>query len=526
MDIFIDNLRGRILRRTALFALIVLAAVSWVLHAAYQQAYRSAEERLRSVAQLIARGIEGDFREADDVLRVVNGHVAPERIRFPKIYRNDGELASAAPMCMDKDFFAGWLGNIDIGVHGSVALLDLELNLVARRPEAWQALGNPINEEQLRRFVAENRQEDFYRLRSPLDAVERIYVVRRIAGLPLLVVLGMASEEAFAEWRGQAVWFLIGTLALLGVSALAAYHYLKVVQQGDALAWRSQAIDASGDAIIITSDQGVIEYVNPAFCAMTGYAAHEAIGNTPRLLKSGQHDECFYRRLWSTILAGDAWRGELVNRRKDGSYYCDLVTISPVRDAKGGVARFLAIHRDITERKRMEADLSQLAHFDRLTGLPNRALFFDRVERAIIEARRAQHGFSVLYLDLDGFKAVNDQHGHEAGDALLCEVAERLADCVRASDTVGRLGGDEFAVLLRTTNRQEDAALVAQKIVASLVVPLVLADYTCRVGASVGVAMHPDDGVNVESLLRSADMAMYEAKRRGKNCWVCASDLA
>lgn len=608
--ITIDSTRRKILLRMILFALVVIAAVAWGLHSSHQQVRRDVEVRLLGLAQLIAKGIEGNFREADYVLRDVIGHVAPQRIRYPdpdtqheermrqllrdkaaslpsihgigvmdancivayaareapgfdlgarpycramrepggrdsyisgvylgqqnflqltrarKIHQRDGRFAGAALLRMDMGFFASWLQSIDVGVQGSAALLDLDLNLAARLPAAQQALGKPVNEERLREFVAANRLDAFYRLRSPLDEVDRIYVVRRIEGLPLLVVLGAATDVAFSDWRGQATWFVIGAVALLGVSGLATRHYLKVMQQGDALGWRSQAIDASSDAVIITSDQGVIEYVNPAFTVMTGYTAREAIGNTPRVLKSGRQNELFYRRLWATILAGESWRGELINQRKDGSRYCDLMTISPVRDAKGTVVRFIAIHHDITARKRMEEDLSQLAHFDRLTGLPNRALFYDRVERAISEARRAQHGFSLLYLDLDGFKAVNDQHGHEAGDALLCEVAKRLAACVRESDTVGRIGGDEFAVLLRTTNRQEDAIAVAQKIVEALVLPVGLSGFTCRVGASVGMALHPDDGVNVESLLRSADLAMYEAKRRGKNCWVCACDLA
>ncbi|MDP2794944.1 MAG: diguanylate cyclase [Sulfurisoma sp.] len=607
--ITIENTRRQALLRTALFALAVVAAVAWVLHASHRQAQQGAEERLRSLAQLIAKGIEGSFRESDYVLRDVIGHIDPARLRFPdpdaghmarvrrllqekarslphiygiglmnadcvgthaardvpgvdlggkpecramrapggsdvyvsgvhlgqqnflqigmarKIRNGDGRFAGAALLRMEMSFFDGWLRNIDVGARGSAALLDLDLNLAARRPAAPQALGKPVDDERLRRFVAQNRLDGFDRTRSPVDDIDRIYIVRRVEGLPLLVVLGLASDEVFAEWRTQAAWFLAGALALLAMAALVTRHYLKIVQQGDALGWRSQAIDANSDAVTITNERGVIEYVNPAFVAMTGYTAREAIGNTPRVLKSGRQDDRFYRRMWATIMAGAPWRGELVNRRKDGSFYHDLVTISPVKDGEGRVARFIAIHHDITQRKYMEEELAQLAHFDRLTGLPNRVLFFDRVERAINEARREQSGFTVLYLDIDGFKAVNDRHGHEAGDALLREVAGRIAGCVRDSDTVGRIGGDEFAVLLRTVNRPEGAAAVAQKIIEALAPPVEFSGHACRVGASVGIALHPDDGVNVEALLRNADIAMYEAKRRGKNCWVCAGDL-
>ncbi|MCK9387174.1 MAG: diguanylate cyclase [Sulfuritalea sp.] len=608
-SITIENTRRQVIRRAMLFALAVVAAVAWVLHTAYLQTRLGAEDRLRSLAQVIAKGIEGSFRESDYVLRDVIGHIDPGNIRFPdpdsrrkervrrllqekaqtqpniygisimstdcivayaareepgfnlgkrpycqamrgqndmdsyisgvypgqqnflqltmarKIRNSDGRFAGAALLRMETGFFESWLHNTDVGVRGSAALLDLDMNLVARRPAAQQALGKPVDDERLRRFIAENRLDTIHRLRSPVDKVDRIYIVRRVGGLPLVVVLGLATEEVFAEWQTQALWFVIGALTLLAVSAVATRHYLKIVQQGDALGWRSQAIDANSDAVTITDDQGVIEYVNPAFTAQTGYTAQEAIGSTPRVLKSGRQDDLFYRRMWTTILAGAPWRGELVNRCKDGSLYCDLMTISPVKNAEGRVVRFIAIHHDITQRKRMEEDLAELAHFDRLTGLPNRALFFDRVERAITEARREQNGFTVLYLDLDGFKAVNDQHGHETGDALLREVAKRLGSCVRESDTVGRIGGDEFAVLLRTVNRLEGAAAVAQKIIEALATPVALEGYTCRVGASVGIGLHPDDGVNVEALLRNADFAMYEAKRRGKNCWVYAGDL-
>lgn len=609
-DITIRNTRRHVLWRATLFALVVVAAVAWVLQASYRQARLGAEERLRNLAQLTAKGIEASFRESGYVLRDVVGHTDARRIRYPdpdarhaefarrllqekaqslshvhglgimnadcivayttrevpgvdlgtrsycqalrarsdtdsyvsgvyagqenflqltqaqKIRGADGRFAGAALLRIDMGFFENWLRNLDIGAHGSAALVDLDLNLAARRPAAQQALGRPVDDAHLRRFVAGKRFDAFFQQRSPLDDVDRLYIVRRLEKLPLLVVLGLSTDEALAEWRTQAVWFLVGALALLAMSALATRHYLRLVQQGDALGWRSQAIDANSDAVIITDNQGVIEYVNPAFTAMTGYTASEALGKTPRVLKSGRQDELFYRRLWAPLLAGAPWRGELVNQRKDGTLYCDLMTISPVKNADGQVVRFIAIHHDITQRKRMEEDLAQLAHFDRLTGLPNRALFVDRVERALAEARRSQNGFAVLYLDLDGFKAVNDQHGHDAGDALLREVAARIVGCVRDSDTVGRLGGDEFAVLLRTASRPEGVAAVAQKIIEALAPPVQLDGYACRVGASVGIALHPDDGVNVDALLRSGDLAMYEAKRRGKNRWVCASDLA
>ncbi|MBI4986231.1 MAG: diguanylate cyclase [Rhodocyclales bacterium] len=442
-----------------------------------------------------------------------------------KIRRGDGRLAGAALMRMDMSAFDQWLKDIDVGAHGSAALLDLDLNLAARRPATPQALGKPVADESLRRFVAAGRGEAIWRMRSAVDEVERIYIVRRVDKPALLIVLGLATEDVFAAWSQRAIWIVLATLALLGAAALAVRHTLQIAQQAAALAWRSQAIDASDDAVVITDAAGTIEYVNPAFTFVTGYTAQEVRGRTPRVLKSEQQNEYFYRRMWTLILAGTTWRGEIINRRKDGSLFHDLMTISPVKDAAGTVVRFVAIHHDITQRKRAEEELAQLAHFDRLTGLPNRALFLDRIERVIAAARREQSGFSLLFLDLDGFKAVNDSHGHEAGDRVLRAVADRIRACVRESDTAARLGGDEFAVLLRTVAHREAAVIVAQKIIDSVAQAYAVAGGECRIGVSVGVALHPDDGVNAEALLHSADFAMYEAKRQGKSRWICAGDL-
>lgn len=605
----LNKTRRRVFLRAAAFFLAVIAAAGWALHTSYLQSRRHAEDDLRGMAQLLAKGIEGSFRESDYVLRDVIGYLEPGKIRFPdpdaehvkkihrlltektkslpniygigimndacivayaareaagfnlgkkpaclamhaqeesdtyissvyqgsqnflqvelarKIRHPDGRLAGAALLRMDMGFFDGWLRDMEIGPHGSAVLLDLDLNLVARRPAVRQLLGKPINDENLRRFVAENRADATYQMRSPVDGVERIFVVHRLEGAPLLVVTGLSSSEVFSEWAAQSAWFAGGVLLLLLVSALATRHYLVTLSQADALSWSSQAVNASDDAIIITDAQGVIEYVNPAFTAMSGYTCEEVVGETPRVLKSGCQDDDFYRRLWRTIVAGTPWRGELRNRHKNGDIFCDLMSISPVKDDKGQVVRFVAIHHDITQRKRMEDELAQLAHFDLLTGLPNRMLFFDRAERVIAEARRAQGGFSVLFVDLDGFKAVNDLHGHETGDALLREVASQLLACVRESDTVARYGGDEFAVLLRTVCRHEEACIVAQKIIDAVSAPLEVLGHPCQIGASVGVATYPDDGVDVESLLRSADFAMYQAKQRGKNRWIYAGDL-
>lgn len=287
----------------------------------------------------------------------------------------------------------------------------------------------------------------------------------------------------------------------------------------DALKSRAVALEAASEGVIITDRQGIIEYVNPAFTAGSGYPAEEAIGRTPALLKSGIQPPEFYQRLWTTILAGQVWQGEIVNRRKDGSLYTEATAIAPVKAEDGHISHFVAIKHDVTERKRLEVQLAHMAHFDDLTNLPNRALFFDRLRQALTHAKRNQTRFALLFVDLDGFKDMNDAHGHETGDALLREAGQRLAACVRTSDTVARVGGDEFTVILQEVAAREDAGQVADKIIQTLDLPFDLSGHECRIGASIGISLYPDHGEDVEILLSRADTAMYNVKHSGKNAF-------
>lgn len=285
----------------------------------------------------------------------------------------------------------------------------------------------------------------------------------------------------------------------------------------EALNTRSVAIEAAAEAVVIADPNGIIEYVNPAFTQMTGFQADEVIGQRPSILKSGQQGAEFYRQLWSTITAGKAWRGEIVNRRKDGSLYTEIMAIAPVHDSQNNIIHYVAIKHDISTRKELEARLEHLAHFDVLTNLPNRPLFFDRLERAIASARRNGGAVGLLFLDLDGFKEVNDTCGHDIGDQLLREVGQRLQACIRDSDTVARMGGDEFTVVLRNISAPINAEAVAGKIIGSLCTPFHLAGHEFHIGASIGISLYPLHADSLESLVSYADQAMYAVKRKGKN---------
>ena len=278
-----------------------------------------------------------------------------------------------------------------------------------------------------------------------------------------------------------------------------------------------KAVEQSPASIMVTDRQGLIEYVNPKFCRMTGYTPAEVLGQTPRILKGGFLGEDFYRELWRTILDGKEWHGVFQNRTKGGDLVWALASISPIRDEAGTVTHFVSVQEDFTEIKRLQDRMDNLAHHDQLTGLPNRTLFYDRLKHSHALARRRGLGYALFYLDLDGFKGINDTHGHERGDHLLAEVGRRISQCVRESDTVARLGGDEFAVLLADLQDRDTAAGLARLVIEAVTRPFCLAGVECTIGVSIGIAFYPADSDSPERLLSCADAAMYRVKGQGKN---------
>ena len=275
--------------------------------------------------------------------------------------------------------------------------------------------------------------------------------------------------------------------------------------------------DATTEAIMITDAQGVIKRVNPAFSSICGYTATEAIGQTPHILNSGRHDKLFYEEMWNTLLASGRWEGEVWNRRKNGEIFPVWQVASVVRDDAGQPVEFVSLSIDITQRKRSEAEITYRANYDALTGLPNRNLLTERLGQALKQARRESTRVAVMFVDLDFFKQVNDTLGHATGDRLLQAVAERMRLCVRETDTIARQGGDEFVVLLSDVDDTAAASVVADKIIAQMIAPFTLDDHEIHIGASIGITIFPDDGSDIETLFRNADLAMYRAKAAGRN---------
>lgn len=279
----------------------------------------------------------------------------------------------------------------------------------------------------------------------------------------------------------------------------------------------ASVFEKSEQGIMIASADASIQQINRAFTKITGYSADEAIGQTPRMLKSNRHDQAFYQSLWQTLNEAGSWEGEIWNRRKNGEVYPEWLSITAVKDEQDVVSSYIGIFTDISEKKLREARIRHLAHYDVLTELPNRALFTERLEQALSYAHRSGKTVAVLFMDLDRFKLINDSQGHLAGDALLQTVAGRLVDCVRQEDTVARPGGDEFAIILNEVSSIEAVALVAKKLCARVAEPLDLDGMQTKITASIGISLYPADDIDPVSLLRNADTAMYRAKEAGGN---------
>lgn len=286
-----------------------------------------------------------------------------------------------------------------------------------------------------------------------------------------------------------------------------------------------KVFETSLEGIMITSPEGIIESVNPGFAAITGYSLPEVLGKTPRVLQSGRHERSFYTAMWETLLLEGSWRGEVWNKRKNGEIYPQWLSISMVRHEDGSLANYVAIFSDISERKQMEERVRYLAHHDALTGLVNRTMFLEHLHRGLAHARRNLKMVGVMFLDLDGFKAVNDTQGHAAGDFILQEAACRLRHSVREDDVVARFGGDEFVILFEGITHLEHLAKIAGKIVHVLNEPFVFNQQLLRISTSIGVSLYPKDGVHADVLVQRADSAMYAAKRQGGSRFVFADDV-
>lgn len=352
---------------------------------------------------------------------------------------------------------------------------------------------------------------------SPLDAQEYFWKFVSFAG-----------RDVFAARARAQLWQTLGVYAaLMGAAGFGCWILARARvrnrQAEEELRLSAAVMDSTAEGALVTDARGHIVRVNHAFGAISGWTPADVLGREARelwwLSENEQEEEP-----WRDLVVRGEWRGEVWSRRRSGEAYPAWLTLSAVCDLEGRVAHYVGMFSDISDRVAAERELKRLAHHDALTGLPNRALFYDRLGSALKRARRYQTHLAVLNLDLDRFKSINDELGHEAGDAVLVETGRRLESCLRETDTAARLGGDEFAVVLTDLTDPASAAIVAQKIVVALTQPVMLGPRLRSVGVSVGISVFPNDGDETDALLRRADEAMYEVKKTGQVGWRFAGD--
>ena len=376
--------------------------------------------------------------------------------------------------------------------------------------------------------------DDYFRRAGHTASDSRFHAVQRIVVAGRTWTLALYSLPSFEDLLDKNKPQLVGiggvvTSILLALLTLLLAHgralalqaarrmNRELIEREERLRLAATVFETVDEAVMVTSPDNRIVAVNPSFTRITGYSADEVIGRDPKLFASGKHPPEFFKELWETLLAKGIWKGELWNRRKNGEVYVGWFSFNRVFDETDKLTHYVAVFSDISERKAAEERIHQMAHYDRLTNLPNRALFSDRFRQALAKADRDKTRMALLFIDLDKFKPVNDTHGHNAGDMLLVETAKRLAGCVRGSDTVSRVGGDEFIVLLSTIEAEQNALMVAEKIRYALNQPFDLAGLDLRISSSIGVAVYPEHGGNEEQLSQCADIAMYRAKESGGN---------
>ena len=375
-------------------------------------------------------------------------------------------------------------------------------------------------------------------LRMPnVDGMEVVDAVRRLDdNLPIIVLsgTGILSDAIDALRRGAWDYLAKPVADLVELELVVArcverarlvrenrnYHQnleLQVRERTAELRKLSTAVEQSANSVVITDINGIIEYVNPKFTAVSGYSSEEAIGQNPRILKSDKHTKSYYLEMWKTISAGKEWQGEFCNKTKDGRLYWELSSIAPIKDENGTITSYVAIKEDITGRKQHEEQLYYQANFDVLTGLPNRHYFKKYLEMQLELIDRDNQYLTLMVLDIDNLKYVNDTFGHEFGDLLIKEIGLRLESVCGQNSVVSRFVGDEFTVIPPLSADAADARQRAEQIRAAMNDVFIVRETEIKTTASIGVVVYPEDGECVESLLKNGEAAMYQAKKDGKN---------
>ncbi|MBF0152315.1 MAG: EAL domain-containing protein [Magnetococcales bacterium] len=340
------------------------------------------------------------------------------------------------------------------------------------------------------------------------------------AQVPVIMITGLNDEESVDKAFDVGATDFVPKPIHWAILRNRVRYLLQVLSAERQLYLAANVLESTAEGVVVTDPEATILSVNPAFQRITGYQAEEAIGRPMSLLQSGRHDAAFYQYLWKSLTSDNSWQGEIWNRRKNGEIYPQWTHINAIRSPRGNTTNYVMVFSDLTASKESEENLLYLTGHDLLTGLPNRLMFHERLGSLLAEAKREPEAMiAVFLLDLDRFKVVNDTMGHDVGDRLLVEVAQRLSACIPPHATLARVGGDEFGVILPHPESTNDAAALARDILARLSELYKMDSMEFFLGCSIGIGIYPLDGEDVKTLTKNTDAAMSHAKEQGRNNW-------
>lgn len=446
-------------------------------------------------------------------------------IQLARAIRRDGRFDGVVAIAVSPEEWARQLASFEAGPRDTLTLVNARGHVLMRTLDGASHFGKQA--PQKREYILHPEQkEGHYIAHASVDGVLRVYGWTRLRNPELIMLSGIALEDALAPVREMSrrmrLRAALATLlfaVIIGGLLLALARYERAGRRlAEQEAHSRNIVEHMADGIVVVDVDGRIVRVNPAFCAITGFSPGALDGQPVSALCADGEQHCELSRLVSQTGSGH-WSGDFDGVRADGSRYVGHAVISAVADSDEHQVRRVVLLSDVTELRRKDKEMWHQANFDRLTGLPNRALLADRIDGMLRRARRNHTEVAVLFIDLDDFKPVNDDFGHDVGDLLLREVAGRLQRLFRDEDTVSRLGGDEFVVAMHAELNSGFGQNAAGKIVASLSEPFQVAGQTLTISCSVGVARFPDDGDSADSLIQHADHAMYRAKKQGRSRW-------
>jgi diguanylate cyclase (GGDEF)-like protein/PAS domain S-box-containing protein len=468
------------------------------------------------------------------ISRPVKGRVSGKwsiQVTRPMFQR--GQFAGVIVVSIDPQHFVKFYQASGFGKDGAARMVRDSGEVMARSSDQDKYVGTVIKTSPYTDAGAP--LQGSFRRAAQTDGVERLSSYHRLPQYGLTVLVGPSVEDVLAPVRSQQargvlagliVSFLLGLVSWqllrnaarqIAARSAQAQNGIQLQASYDKLQLAASVFTHAREGIMITDARGSIVDVNETFTRITGFSREEALGQNPRMLNSGRQPPEYYAAMWRALLETGHWNGEVWNRRKDGEVYAEMQTVSAVRDAAGNTQNYVALFSDITPMKAHQQQLEHIAHYDALTHLPNRVLLADRLQQAILQSQRRRHSLAVVFLDLDGFKSVNDRHGHAVGDTLLIALAQRMKASLREGDTLARMGGDEFVVILVDLEQAQDCDPVLERLLLAVSAPFESGSAVLQVSASMGVTIYPQDGSDADLLMRHADQAMYAAKQAGKN---------